>query len=169
MTLNWYVLHSKPNKEQMLCDQLLSNELEAYCPSVPVQTVNPRARRSRPYFPGYVFVRLDPRNTRMSSLDWLPGATGFVSFDKQPADLPDSLVQSIRRRVEEIRAAGGELMLRLRPGQAVTITDGPFAGYNAIFDARLSASDRVRVLLTVLRNRQMPLELAAGQIQAGAH
>jgi transcription antitermination factor NusG len=165
MPANWYVLHSKPNKEEFLCDQLLSHDLESFCPHVRVQVVNPRARKVRPYFPGYVFVRADLDNVKASSLDWMPGATGLVAFDAQPADVPDGLLQAIRRRVEEINAAGGELLESLKPGETVIVQDGPFAGYEAIFDARLSGLDRVRVFLRLLQHRQVPLELYAGQIR----
>jgi len=165
MTSTWYVLHSKPNKEEFLYDQLLANRLEAFCPHIRVQPVNPRARRAKPYFPGYVFVQLDLGNVKTSALGWMPGANGLVSFDGLPADVPESLVQAIRRRVNEINDAGGELLESLRPGETVVIQDGPFAGYQAIFDSRSSGSDRVRVLLTLLRKRQVPLELSAGQIQ----
>lgn len=165
MTATWYVLHSKPNKEEFLCDQLLANRLEAFCPRIRVQTVNPRARKTKPYFPGYVFVETDLENAKWSSLAWMPGTTGFVSFDGQPADVPESLIQAIRRRVDEINAAGGELFESLRPGETVVIQDGPFAGYEAVFDSRLSGVNRVRVLLTLLQKRRVPLELSAGQIQ----
>jgi transcriptional antiterminator RfaH len=48
----------------------------------------------------------------------------------------------------------------------VLISDGPFAGYEAIFDARISGSERVRVLLQLLNNqRQVPVELDASQIK----
>jgi transcription antitermination factor NusG len=45
------------------------------------------------------------------------------------------------------------------------IQDGPFAGYEAIFDVRLPGKERVRVLLQMLTRRSVPLELSAGQIQ----
>jgi len=165
MTSTWYVLHSKPNKEEFLYDQLLANRLEAFCPHIRVQPVNPRARKVKPYFPGYVFVQLDLEHEKTSVLGWMPGANGLVSFDGQPADVPESLVQAIRRKVNEINTAGGEMLASLRPGEKVVIQDGPFAGYQAIFDSRLSGVDRVRVLLTLLRKRQVPLELSAGQIR----
>jgi len=165
MSLTWYVLHSKPNKEDFLYTQLLANRMEAFCPSIPVQPMNPRARKVKPYFPGYVFVQLDLENTKASGLAWMPGANGLVSFDGHPADVPEGLIRAIRRRVNEINAAGGELMESLKSGDSVTIQDGPFAGYQAIFDSRVSRADRVRVLLTLLKNRQVPLELSAGQIR----
>jgi len=165
MPLTWYVLHSKPNKEEFLYDRLLANRMEAFCPRIRVQPVNPRARKVKPYFPGYVFVQLDIEKVKASALAWMPGASGLVSFDGCPADVPESLIHAIRRRVNEINAAGGELLESLKAGQTVTIQDGPFAGYQAIFDSRVSGADRVRVLLTLLKNRQLPLELSAGQIR----
>ena len=61
---------------------------------------------------------------------------------------------------------GGELFDGLNPGDTIVISDGPFAGYEAIFDARLPGSERVRVLLQLLNSqRQIPVELKAGQIK----
>ncbi|HEX2697005.1 MAG TPA: transcription termination/antitermination NusG family protein [Anaerolineales bacterium] len=166
MTASWYVLQSKAHKEEFLCDQLLSHNVKAFCPHIRTQPVNPRARKVKPYFPGYIFVQLDFENSQSSALHWMPGAVGFVSYDGRPADVPESLVNAIRRRVDEINAAGGELFESLKPGERVMINDGPFAGYEAVFDTRLSGMDRVRVLLKLLQQRrQFPLELFAGQIK----
>lgn len=165
MTQTWYLIHSKPNKEGFLCRQLQSNAFEAFCPEIRVQPINPRARTRKPYFPGYVFVHLDPEQVPWSSLGWMPGASGFVSFDGRPADVPENLIEGIRRRVASVNAAGGELFDGLKPGDALVIQDGPFAGYEAIFDARLSGVDRVRVLLKMLQKRELRLELLAGQVR----
>lgn len=165
MDAAWYVLHSKPRKEEFLLDQLLSHGFEAYCPMVRVTPVNPRARKRRPYFPSYVFLRVDLTHEKTSSLQWMPGATGFVSFDGQPARVPDALVPTLRARVEAVNASGGETLHDLGPGQTVRVTDGPFAGYEAIFDLRLPGSERVRVLLKLLQRRQVPVELSVSQIQ----
>jgi transcriptional antiterminator RfaH len=73
-------------------------------------------------------------------------------------------VAQLRRRIANIQAAGGLVFADLATGDAVEITAGPFAGYEAIFDLRLKGSDRVRVLLDLLR-RQVPLELDAGSIR----
>jgi len=47
----------------------------------------------------------------------------------------------------------------------VVINDGPFATYKAMFDSRLSGSDRVFVLLELLQGRKMRLELSGRQLQ----
>lgn len=41
----------------------------------------------------------------------------------------------------------------------------PFAGYEAIFDARLSGCERVRVRLKLIIKQQIPLDLPSGQVQ----
>jgi len=127
--------------------------------------VNPRARKTKPYFPGYVFVKINKDNNKLSSLQWMPGATGLVSFGGEPAFVQGSLIQAIRRRVNEINSNGGQLVEKLRPGDEVAIQDGPFDGYEGIFDARLSGDERVRVLLKMMSNRLMPAEISVGQIQ----
>ena len=76
----------------------------------------------------------------------------------------DSLIATLRKRLDEIEAAGGELFDGLKPGDRVQIQAGPFAGYEAIFDARLSGSERVRVLLKFLQGRILQVDLPAGQV-----
>jgi transcriptional antiterminator RfaH len=75
------------------------------------------------------------------------------------------LIYVIRQRVDDINYAGGELFDVLKIGATVVIHSGPFAGYEAIFDARLPGSDRVRVLLKLLKNRKMLVDLPAGQVR----
>lgn len=165
MDKSWYVLRTKPLKEEFLRDQLDLQGIEVYCPRIPVHVVNPRARKVKPYFPGYLFVHVDLNHVSPSTLQWMPGAGGLVSFGGEPAFVPDGLIQIIRQRVGVIEKAGGEQLVSLKKGEAVVIKDGPFAGYEAIFDISISGSERVRVLLKLLRDRQVSVELPTGQIE----
>jgi transcription antitermination factor NusG len=165
MTHSWYVIHSKPRKEDFLAEQMEIRRIEIFNPRIRVQAVNPRVRRIKAYFPGYVFVHLDLDKSGTFSLQYIPGAAGLVSFGGEAAEVPDGLVHAIRRRVDEINIAGGESFDVLKLGETVVIHSGPFAGYEAIFDARLPGSDRVRVLLKLLKNRQMQVDLPVGQVR----
>ena len=165
MTPQWYALHCKPMKEALLWEQLSLHEIEGYYPRIRVEPANPRARKIKPYFPGYVFGYMDLEQTNMTRLWWMPGSARIVSFDGMPSHIPEVMIAAIRRRVDEINAAGGELFDGLKAGDVVTIEDGPFKGYEAIFDARLSGEERVRVLLKLLKGQQFPLELPDRQIQ----
>ena len=59
MSMLWYVMRSKPNKESLLWEQLSLQNIECYYPRLRVKPANPRARKLRAYFPGYLFVHVD--------------------------------------------------------------------------------------------------------------
>lgn len=165
MSLNWYAIHSHPNKEDLLWQQILSRGFESFYPRVRVHPANPRARKIKSYFPGYLFVRANLDSTGLSFFHWMPFATGLVSFGGEPSIVPDHLITTIQQRIGEIAEAGGILFDQLQPGDPVTIHSGPFTGYEAIFDARLAGRERVRVLLKMLSDQSVPLELDAGLIE----
>jgi transcriptional antiterminator RfaH len=148
----------------LLYGQLNIRGIETFYPRIRVQVVNPRARRIKPYFPGYLFVYLDLTQVGESALKWVPGTTGLVTFGGEPAHVPDNLIHALQKRIGEINTAGGELLKALKPGDPVIIQDGPFKGYEAIFDHRISGSERVRVLLKLFQSRSVPLTLHAGYV-----
>ena len=166
----WYALRCKPRKEDAAWRQVMNEGFEAYYPRLRVNPVNPRSRKVKPYFPGYLFVRANLEEVGQSVFQWMPHTLGLVSFGGEPALVPDHLIDAVRQRVDQINAAGGEVFDGLKQGEAVYIQDGPFSGYQALFDVRLPGSTRVRVLLELLGNRPgsgrlVPLELDAGQIE----
>ena len=166
MAAHWYALRTKPRKEEVVWRQARTQGYEVYYPRLRVQPVNPRSRKWRPYFPGYMFVQVDIETIGLSAFQWMPHAAGLVCFGDEPAPVPEHLILAVKKRVDEIAAAGGEVFAGLQSGDTVVISSGPFAGYEAIFDARLPGSERVRVLLQLLNNqRQVPVELSAGQIE----
>jgi len=163
----WYVLQSKPRKESFLYEQLRLRSIEVYYPKLNVQPVNPRARKSKPYFPGYLFIQIDLEQEKLSAIKWMPGAKGFVDFGKEPAWVPEALINTIRKQVAAINAAGGENLVGMAPGDEVIIQDGPFVGYKAIFELSLTGNERVRVLLKLLEDQNICLELPASQVEIG--
>ena len=165
MTTLWYALRSKPNKEDFLAKQLEAYDVDVFFPRIHVKPVNPRSRKTRPYFPNYLFVHVDLDVIKLSTLRWVPGASGLVSFDGEPAPVPDLLITALERQVDLMNTASRELTSNFKHGDTVVIQDGPFAGHEAIFDLRLSGQDRVRVLLNFLQARQVPVELHSRQIR----
>jgi len=163
---SWFVLRSKPQKEAALSSQLIARGLDVFYPSIHVHPINPRSRSVRPLFPGYLFAHINLEQTGFSELHWVPFSLGLVAFDGIPVQVSEAIIQGIRNQVEKINTPGPRVFNDPAQGELVTIKDGPFAGYEAIFDIRLSGSERVRVLLKLLQQkRQFPLELPAGQIQ----
>src|SRR5437016_4477152 len=105
MSSSWYALRSKPRKEDALYQHALGRGFDLFYPRVPVQTVNPRARKIAAYFPGYMFVRANLGEVGRSTFQWMPHALGLVCFDDTPAPVPDALIERIELRVAEIAAA----------------------------------------------------------------
>lgn len=161
---SWYALQSKPRKEFSLFDQVLARRIECYFPRVRVVPVNPRSAKVRAYFPGYMFVHVDLQATGLSALQWLPFARGLVAFEGEPAPVPDGLVPALREKLAQIEANGGLQMDGLKPGEAIRVLDGPFRGYEGVFDARMDEEGRVRILLNLLRDQQLRLTISVAQI-----
>ena len=166
MTLHWYALRTKPRQEEIVWQQIRNQEIENYYPRVRVHPVNPRARKVKAYFPGYLFIRVNLEETGISAFQWMPHTLGLVSFGGEPAAVPDNLIHELKQRIQEIAEAGGEVFDGLKSGDTVRIHEGPFAGFEAIFDARLDGQERVRVVLQFINNeREVPVELDVSQIR----
>lgn len=165
MAAQWYALRSKARKEDIVWKQARDQGIEVFYPRLRVHPVNPRSKKIKPYFPGYMFVHVDLESLGLSTFQWMPHTVGLVSFGGESAIVPEHLIHAIKRRVEEIASAGGEIFDGLKPGDVVRINYGPFEGYEAIFDARVPGTERVRVLLQLLNSRRVPVELDASRIQ----
>jgi transcriptional antiterminator RfaH len=165
MNMPWYVIHSKPHKEIILWREVSARGFECFYPRLYASSMNPHLRKVRPYFPGYLFIQTNIEQVGASTFQWMPFSNGLLSFDGEPAPVPDHLIQAIRRHVDEVNAGRRGQSSELKPGELVIIQSGPFQGYEAIFDARSPGRDRVHVLLKLLQARQVQLELPITQIQ----
>ncbi len=165
MTLQWYVLKSKPNKEDALYKQVMLREFGVFYPRQAYTPVNPRARKIRPYFTGYMFVHIDLQETGHSLFQWMPYSAGLVSFDGEPAAIPSNIMQNLIREIESITRNTADSHNGFMPGNLLQVTRGPFAGYEAVFDTRLSGSDRIRILLNLAKGNQVSVELSTLQVE----
>jgi transcriptional antiterminator RfaH len=162
--LNWYVFQSKARKERFLCEQLRIREIETFFPCIPAKSANSGYPKLQPYFPGYVFARLNLEACGQSTLDWLPGAVRIVNFGGEPVSVQDYLIQMLREHVEAITRLRPDISNSFHPGDLVMIQAGPFSGYEAIFNAHLPGRQRAEVLLKMLEGSQLRVELAIEHI-----
>jgi transcription elongation factor/antiterminator RfaH len=169
MTAHWYALHVKPHKERSVLELLEARAVESYYPALKVKPVNPRSRKERPFFPGYMFVQLDLAREGSRTLRWAEGTHGLVEFGGEPAIVPASLINELQERMRLLQLSGGFPQRSLSPGDRIRIVEGPMAGYEAVFDAHLTGQERVQVLLTILRSQPKRLQLEASQIERARH
>ncbi len=148
---HWYTLHTQPRKEHAVRELLQNRGIEAYLPVLPPPRRRPsRPGRERAFFARYLFARLDFSQVPLSSINWLQGMTGVVSFGGEPAEVPDGVIRWLRARLAQADAGEYHRGLVLKPDARLRVTAGPLRGMEAIFERRLSAEDRARVLVQLL-------------------
>lgn len=165
MSAYWYALNSKPNHEEALSQYLRSLNIDVFYPCLRVKPVNPRSRKIRPYFPGYIFAKFDLEEVGASIIQYSPYIKKIVSYGNDPIPVVETLIEAIRHKIEEINKSGQFSVSEILPGTRVKIQNGLFDGHEAIFNLKISGRDRVRVLITVLNNQGHWLELNSSDIK----
>jgi len=165
MSYSWYVIQSHPNKEQQLFKQIELLGIEVFYPKIKVKPVNPRSRKIRPYFPGYLFIRTDPEIIGTSTIKWMPHSKGIIAFGGEPSIVPEPLILLLKQKIGDSADSVIEIKEEFNSGTPISVEFGPFEGYEGIFDMKLEGSDRVRILLKMLINKYVPVELEISQIQ----
>lgn len=165
MQNRWYLMRSKPRKEDALCQYARQAGLRTYYPRV--ERVFSRGAEPvwSPFFPGYIFVEADLCQVGESLLHWMPFSIGLVRMGGEPALVEESIIVGLKKRMAQLQAGGGLAADPFTHGDRVRFIDGAFEGYEAVFDLRLSGSERVRVLLELVNRRQMAIETHASLLQ----
>ena len=152
---DWYVVYSKPHKEEQAQFHLRMKNLDVFFPRLDLVRVAEKRKRVIPLFPNYLFVRIH-LPTEFHYVSWSPGVKRLVSFGERPIPLDERVVDFLRQQTDSegvIRARS-----QLRPGQEVEIRGGPFDGLIAIIQDPPDAKGRVRILLKLL-SRQITVKL----------
>jgi len=164
MLTKWYALQIKPHKERSVFEQLAELDIHIFYPTMNVKPKNPRSAKQKPYFPGYMFIKADIDLMGRNAFSWIPGTHGLVSFGGIPAIVPEELIQKLRIELEKINVVQSE-RLDVQCGESVRIVDGPFAGFDAIFERHLAGNERVQVLLAFLSRHPQAVKLDESYIE----
>jgi transcriptional antiterminator RfaH len=165
----WYTLYTKPKSEFQVANGLQRRGIQTYLPEIELPQKG-RRQQPQPFFPCYLFVKIDLSAVGLSVVQWTPGLRRLVAFGNQPVPLPDEVIDLIQRRLGEIEASGGWPVHPFQPGDTVRFTEGPFRDMLAIFEGPTGPSERVQVLLSILgrlsRVQVSPANLAKAPDQA---
>jgi transcription elongation factor/antiterminator RfaH len=144
--LAWYLIRTKPGKEQYVNRELSRRLPETFMPML--ETTSRRRTVSLvPLFPQYLFARLELA-THYFEVRYMPGVVGFISTGCEPLTVTQTIVDDVRARCTD-----GVVQIPQRPfrhGQHVRIINGPFCDFDAIFEGYLSGSKRVAILITTV-------------------
>jgi transcription antitermination factor NusG len=169
-TGSWHVIRTARFKESYVHHQLQETVgVEGYLPMVkiPKTCLRPGQAQIEPLFRGYVFGRLDVA-THLLPLRRIQAFHSLVCFDGAPALVDDSVINELRRR----ERGRGYVNLPavhepLRADGNVKVVEGPFTGYAGLFVRYLDDTERVCILLDILRTG-VRLELPARAVAAVA-
>lgn len=158
---HWYAIYSCANRERRVACEMATRGIENF---LPVYHSLRRWRDRRvnlelPLFPGYVFARLALRE-KLRVLQ-IGGVAHLVSFNGQPAALPDDQIETLRNALS--REARVEPHPFLQAGRRVRIASGPFAGFEGILKRRKS---QLRVVVSLkLIQRSIAAEVDSADIE----
>lgn len=146
----WYLVHSKPHKEELARVNLERQGYPTYLPRMrtPRKRMGRRIIRVEPMFPRYLFIRLDTESDNWAPIRSTLGVANLVRFGMFPSPVPEDLIETLRARDNE-SGVQEVPMHEFNEGQRVRIEEGPFMGYEGIFLARTS-EERVLILLDIV-------------------
>ena len=122
----WFAVWTRSRHEHVVRDQLARKGIETFLPTI-TKWSRWKDRKKQvvwPLFPGYCFARFD-------AMDRLPilkcaGVVSIVSFDGEPAPIPESELAGIRMLVESELAY--DPCPLIHEGDMVEVTHGPLKG-----------------------------------------
>jgi transcription antitermination factor NusG len=159
----WYVIYTKPQKEEFAQFHLKLKNLEPFFPRLLLPVFSRRQKRVVPLFPNYLFVRIDFEK-EYDYVRWSPGVKCFVSFNDTPIPLEEGVADYLIRRANSdgIICARSDLIV----GQEVRICGGAFDGVLGMIERTPDAKGRVKILMTLL-SRQVSIEVPLGFVDSG--
>ncbi len=147
--IHWYVIQTKPKKEEEAKSYLSTNGLEVFNPLI--ETFAPRNGRLnkefRPLFPNYIFGKFDIEQN-YNLVRWARGVKSILGFGGEFTPVAEEVVDLIRNRTD------GRGIVRknyhFEPNDLVRIKSGPLKDLLGLFDRWVSDSERVRILLNLI-------------------
>jgi transcription antitermination factor NusG len=157
----WYALWTRSRHEQVVREQLQQKRIDVFLPTV-TKWSRWKDRKKKidwPLFPGYCFARFN-------ALERLPilkctGVVNIISFQGEPAPIPEHEIDGIRRLVESDLAYDPCPMIR--EGMMVEVTHGPLRG---VVGRLVRKNEKARLVLSVdLIGQGVSVEVDAADVR----
>src|SRR5215216_3970112 len=170
----WYIVHAYSNFEKKVKDSILEqaknqgleeNFDEIMVPKEDVVEIR-RGRKvnsERKFFPGYVLVKMEMTDEAYHLIKNTPKVTGFLGSGSKPMPVSDREVARIIGAIEE-GVERPKPTISFEIGEAVRVTDGPFASFNGSVEQVDEERARLRVTVSIF-GRATPVELEYNQVE----
>ena len=165
----WFAVRCKPRREAEARAEFERQGFEVWLPMELrlVRHARRMEKRPRPFFPGYLFLRLGPEERRWTTIRSTRGAIEAVHFGAHYPPAPDEVVARLRAMEDEagfIRMDGQDVSVPFKPGARVRVQGGAMAGLEGVLLA-CEGEQRALVLLEMLQ-RQVKARLPLAELAA---
>lgn len=171
-TRQWYAIHTYSGYEEKVADsirqriQAVDMADKIFDAMVPkekqIQIKNGKRKViEAKIFQGYVLVEMKLTDETWYIVRNTPGVTGFVGSGTEPTPVSDSEIAKIKKRmgVEDPKH-----QIDFTPGEVVSITDGPFKGFDGAVAEIDTQKGKLKVMVSMF-GRDTPVELDALQVK----
>jgi transcriptional antiterminator RfaH len=149
---NWFAVVTKPRQEHVALENLERQGYECFLP----MAENPYQRRSKknqllvePLFPRYMFLHAVAEVQNLAPVRSTLGVVSMVRFGTELAVVPDSVIDSIRSRMDPDTGLVKISPVPIAEGDKVKVFDGPLAGVEGIVAER-NGNSRAILLMELL-------------------
>ena len=146
----WHLLYCKRGQIDRAIEHLNRQNVICMTPMTEIEKVvrGKRTKVQEPLFPNYLFVKFDHNEIHTTTIQSTRGVSHFVRFGLHPAIVPDEIIELLQQ------APLGHLVDPETPthGDNVLITEGIFAGIQAIYDEPNGESRPILLLNILTKN-----------------
>lgn len=174
MSKQWYIVHVYSGFEAKVKEALLERVRQAKMDEkfedvlIPAETVvemkkGEKRARSKKFFPGYIFVKMELTNETWHLVKNTPKVTGFVGNSTNPPAVSEEEVLRITQQIKEGKLKP-KVTIEFEKGESVRVKDGPFANFAGVVDEVNPEKGRLKVLVSIF-GRSTPIDLDFVQVE----
>ncbi len=174
MAKQWYVVQAHSNCEDKVVAALAENIERAGLQDYFGELLVPREEvvelkdgqkvvSRRKFFPGYVLVEMELNDETWHVVKSTEKVSGFLGGAGKPRPMPQAEVDRLIHQIEEgIERPKPKVLFEV--GEAVRVTDGPFASFNGLVEEVNEDEAKLKVSVSIF-GRPTPVELEYFQVE----
>lgn len=162
----WYVVHTQSGFEAKAKEALqqriktLGLEDKIFDVVIPIRDIivvrkGKKKTMREKVFPGYLLIKMILDDDSWLVVRTTQGITGFVGAGNKPTSISEKEVEAIKKFVEQEQP---KFKAKFSVGEAIKVTDGPFADFIGSIESIDETRGKVKVLISIF-GRETPVEL----------
>lgn len=150
--LNWFVVMSKPGRENDITARLNGAGYPAFNPKLNQYCKKRGQYIVQPLFPLYIFVKLDIEKD-FKTINYTRGVLRILGIGKTPYPINEKIVEELKKRCIEGDVIEAKYCFEdeMKIGDKVQITNGPLEGIEAVVSGTYNDKQRVEILFELIK------------------